>query len=362
MSQTLNVAVLPGDGIGPEVTREALRVLRAAARWRECELNLSSYAVGGNALDRYGVPLPEATRQACQAADAVLLGAIGGPKWDSNTGDLRCEAALLGLRKLLGVYANLRPVYVHSALAARSPLGQDRVAGADILIVRELTGGIYFGAPRALRLQGTKRLGLNTMVYTEEEVARIARVAFTWARRRSGHVTSVDKANVLECSQLWRTVVGEVHAEEFPDVTLSHLYVDNAAMQLVLHPRAFDVILTGNLFGDILSDLAATLPGSLGLLPSASVGATVGLFEPVHGSAPDIVGQGRANPIGAILSAAMMLETLSEEAAARQVRRAVNLTLDQGIVTPDLGGTASTTTVGEAICEVAFGRHPAHAI
>ncbi len=358
--KSYKVAVLPGDGIGPEVTREALQVLRAAAESHGFGLQTSSHAVGGSALDSCGEPLPAATSVACQAADAVLLGAIGGPKWDHETGPRRCEAALLGVRKLLGVYANLRPVKVLEGLTSRSPLGADRVTGTDILIVRELTGGVYFGTPRGPKFSDGQRIGVNTMVYTEDEISRIARVAFTWARRRTGHVTSVDKANVLESSQLWRTVVREVHGQEFPDVSLDHLYVDNAAMQLVLNPRSFDVILTGNLFGDILSDLAATLPGSIGLLPSASVGAAIGLFEPVHGSAPDIAGQGRANPVGAILSAAMMLESLGEEAAATRIRSGVADALQSGILTADLGGTASTTAVGEAICEFAFGMESAN--
>ncbi len=343
------IAVLPGDGIGPEVTAVALRVLRAVAKAHNFGLVLIEYAVGGEALDRYDEPLPKETLRACKAADAVLLGAIGGPRWDHETGARRCETALLGLRKSLDVYANLRPVQVFEGLADRSPLGMDRVSGADILLVRELTGGIYFGTPRGQKAVGGLRTGTNTMTYREDEVARIARTAFTWARRRRSRVTSVDKANVLEVSQLWRTVVAEVHAAEFPELALDHLYVDNAAMQLILRPRAFDVILTGNLFGDILSDLAATLPGSLGLLPSASVGASVGLFEPVHGSAPDLAGQGRANPMGAVLSAAMMLESLGEGVAAQRIRNGVAACLQEGVATADLGGTASTSTVGEAI-------------
>ena len=362
MRMPYNIVVLPGDGIGPEVMQEAQKVLRATARLFGFGVALSSHAVGGVALDGFGEPLPAPTRAACLAADAVLLGAVGGPEWDHETGPRRCEAALLGLRKLLRVYANLRPVQVFAGLAAASPLGAARVVDTDILIVRELTGGVYFGTPRGFSQENGQRTALNTMVYVEDEVARIARVAFSQARRRTGRVTSVDKANVLEASQLWRAVVQEVHAREFPDVALTHLYVDNAAMQLVLRPQSFDVILTGNLFGDILSDLAATLPGSLGLLPSASVGARVGLFEPVHGSAPDIAGQGLANPVGAILSVAMMLDALGETAAADRIRLGVKGVLHAGMVTADLGGTAGTEAVGDAVCQAVVGLQTAGTI
>ena len=301
--------------------------------------------VGGAALDEFDTPLPEATFEACQRSDAVLLGAIGGPEWDHETGDRRCEAALLGLRSRLGVFANLRPVIVPGSLSHLSPVRKERVEGVDIMIVRELTGGIYFGTPRAIE----PVVARNTMVYMAAEIKRIARVAFGWAEKRTGRVTSVDKANVLEVSQLWRQVVTQVHQDEYPHVELSHLYVDNAAMQLVLWPKQFDVILTGNLFGDILSDLAATLPGSLGLLPSASVSGTVGLFEPVHGSAPDIVGQGIANPVGALLSAAMMLNALDLPDAAQAVRDGVFATLNQGLLTRDLGGISTTSEFGDVV-------------
>lgn len=339
------ITALPGDGIGPEVTGEAIRVLQAAADRFGFELELQYASVGGAALDEFDTPLPETTFDACRAADAVLLGAIGGPKWDHETGERRCEAALLGLRKRLEVFANLRPVLVPPGQSGQSPVRADRVEGTDIMIVRELTGGIYFGAPSEL----TPTVAKNTMVYTTPEIKRIARVAFKWAEKRRGQVTSVDKANVLEVSQLWRQVVNQVHREEFGHIELNHLYVDNAAMQLVLWPKQFDVILTGNLFGDILSDLAATLPGSLGLLPSASLGGSIGLFEPVHGSAPDIVGSGKANPAGAILSAAMMLDALDLQDAARAVRDGVLGTLGQGVRTPDLGGMASTREFGDAV-------------
>lgn len=353
--RTYHIAVLPGDGIGPEVTDEAVRVLRAAASAYGFSLTFDEHPVGGVALDGHDDPLPAATLRACRRADAVLLGAVGGPAWDHETGHRRPESGLLRLRQGLGVYANLRPVSVLASLAEASPLRADRVAGTDVLIVRELTGGIYFGEPRGISHHVWKRTAKNTMCYSEHEVARIARVAFTWAERRSGRVTSVDKANVLEVSQLWREVVTHVRRDEFAHVELNHLYVDNAAMQLVRAPQSFDVILTGNLFGDILSDLAATLPGSLGLLPSASVGGAVGLFEPVHGSAPDIVGQGKANPLGAILSGAMLLDELGEAEAAQAVRRGVDDVLASGLRTADLQHTGdrpvSTAEMGEAVAQ-----------
>ncbi len=351
--QTYHIALLPGDGIGPEVTREAVRVLTAAAAAHDFQVAFEEHLVGGAALDACDDPLPEATLRACNQADAVLLGAVGGPTWDDRTGRRRPESGLLRLRKALGVYANLRPVAVPESLADASPLRPDRVAGTDVLIVRELTGGIYFGEPRGITRHVWKRTGTNTMRYTEDEIGRIARVAFQWAARRSGRLTSVDKANVLEVSQLWREVVNEVHQREFPQVELDHLYVDNAAMQLVRDPRRFDVIVTGNLFGDILSDLAATLPGSLGLLPSASVGGAVGLFEPVHGSAPDLAGQGTANPVGAILSVAMLLDDLGQADAAQAVRDGVRAALEAGLRTADLWREGyeqtSTAAFGQAV-------------
>lgn len=353
MPKTYHIVLLPGDGIGPEVIAEAVRVLEAAADVHHFQLTFAEYPVGGAALDTEGDPLPEATLNACHAADAVLMGAVGGPKWDHFTGSQRPESGLLRLRKGLGVFANLRPVAVSESLADASPLRTERVAGTDVLIVRELTGGIYFGEPRGVAEENGQRVGRNTMVYAEDEIRRIARVAFRWAARRSGRVTSVDKANVLDVSRLWREVVAEVQAAEFPGIDLTHLYVDNAAMQLVRAPRQFDVVVTGNLFGDILSDLAATLPGSLGVLPSASVGGPVGLFEPVHGSAPDIAGQGKANPIAAILSAAMLLDALGEADAAAAVRRGVDEALSAGWRTADLWREgyrqASTSDFGEAV-------------
>ena len=335
-SRTYKLAVLPGDGIGAEVMQEALGVLDAlgVALGFNCETQTG--LIGGAAIDAHQDPFPEETRQLCLNADAVLLGSVGGPDWDHHTGAMRPESGLLGLRKLLGTYANLRPVLVPTSLSSFSPLREDGVAGTDLLIVRELTGGIYFGEPKERSIHEGEEYALNTMVYSAGEIERIARVAMGWARRRSNRVTLVDKANVLVVSQLWRDVVTSLHAREYADITLDMLYVDNAAMQLVLDPTQFDVIVTGNLFGDILSDLAATLPGSLGVLPSASLGGHVGLFEPVHGSAPDIAGKGIANPLAMILSAAMMLDEVGESTAGQAVREGVKQVLDEGYRTGDL--------------------------
>ena len=349
MARTHRVVVLPGDGIGPEVTEQSVRLLKALGRANGFSVRLETHAAGGHALDQCGEPMPEETRRASVSADAVLLGALGGPRWDHETGDRRCEAGLLSLRRLLGVFANLRPVLVPRALAAISPV--QAAAGTDLVIVRELTGGIYFGEPRGLENGAGPLAACNTMRYSEPEIRRIARVAFRLAGQRKGRVTSVDKANVLEVSQLWREVVSSLHREEFSHLELDHLYVDNAAMQIVLDPARFDVVLTANLFGDILSDLAATLPGSLGMLPSASVGGTTGLFEHVHGSAPDIAGRGVANPVGAILSMAMMLDHLGECPAAAAVRTGVQRTLELGVRTGDLGGNATTREVADSILE-----------
>jgi 3-isopropylmalate dehydrogenase len=347
------IAWLPGDGIGEEVTREALRVLDAVAEANGIVFDVERYPIGGEAIDATGAPLPDATLLGCREADAVLLGAVGGPAWDEHPAWCRPERGLLDLRSGLAAFANLRPVSVPAGLEASSPLKADVVRGTDLLVVRELTGGIYFGRPAGSEVENGVRSAVNTMRYDEHEVARVARVAFRWAERRRGHVTSVDKANVLDVSRLWREVVTEIHRDEFPHVALDHLYVDNAAMQLVRRPRDFDVILTGNLFGDILSDLAATLPGSLGMLPSASLGSRVGIFEPVHGSAPDIAGTGCANPIAAILSAAMMLEAFGEARAAAAVRMGVEDALASGFRTADLSAigepSASTSVMGAAI-------------
>ena len=347
------IVLLPGDGIGPEVVAEAAQVLQLVARRSGVALELEEHPAGGAAIDRTGEPLPQATLSAARAADAVLLGAVGSPAYDALPREKRPEQALLGLRKGLGVFANLRPVRLHRALEAASPLRAEIVRGTDILIVRELTGGLYFGSPRGIEGQGDARRARNTMAYSAVEIRRIARVAFAAARTRRKKVTSVDKANILEVSQLWREVVVET-AREFPDVRLEHLYVDNAAMQLVARPGDFDVILTENLFGDILSDEAAMLAGSIGMLPSASLGEGPGLYEPVHGSAPDIAGRGVANPLAAILSAAMLLRhSLHREADAAQIETAVARVLDEGGRTADLacpGETAlSTSAMGERV-------------
>ncbi|MFN8012067.1 MAG: 3-isopropylmalate dehydrogenase [Holophagaceae bacterium] len=326
------IAVLPGDGIGPEVTAEAAACLELVASEFFHPFRFETHRIGGVALDACGDPLPAETLDACRAADAVLLGAVGTPAHDAQPRDRKPETGLLRLRAGLGCYANLRPVAVPEALVPASPLKADVVRGADLLIVRELAGGLYYGAPREL----TAERGLNTLAYTRDEVARVARVAFEAARGRRRKVTSVDKANVLESSQLWRAVVGEV-AKDFPDVRLDHQYVDSMAMALVTRPTAFDVVLTENLFGDILSDEAAVLPGSLGLLPSASLGDGPGLFEPVHGSAPDLAGKGVANPGGAIASAALLLRhAFGLEREARLLEEALASVLAEGVGTPDL--------------------------
>jgi len=332
MSHTYHLAVLPGDGIGPEVMYQALRVLDALSQHLPISFAYQTYPIGGAAIDAYQNPLPEETLAGCQEADAVLLGAVGGPAWDHLPTPERPEAGLLKLRQALGLYANLRPVRVPDTLAHLSPLRPEHIEGTDLLIIRELTGGIYFGTPRG---QSSEE-GYNTMRYQRTEVERIAHIAFQYAQRRRGKVTSVDKANVLEVSQFWRHVVSEIHQTHYPEITLEHLYVDNAAMQLSLNPKTFDVILTGNLFGDILSDAAAALSGSLGMLPSASLGDRTGLFEPVHGSAPDLVDTGKANPMAMILSTAMMLDALEEEEAAQLLRHAIFQTIHEGILTPDL--------------------------
>jgi 3-isopropylmalate dehydrogenase len=326
------IAVLPGDGIGPEVTAEAERVLRVVGERCGIRFTMSHCPVGAAAVAVAGDPLPGETRAAVRQADAVLLGAVGAPALEHAPRHLKPETGLLALRALLGVYANLRPVAVLASLADRSPLKADRLRDVDVLIVRELTGGLYYGEPRGRN--GPR--AVNTLVYTQAEIERVARVAFDAARRRRRLVTSVDKANVLEVSQLWRETVTAL-GREYPDVRLEHLYVDYAAMRLVSDPAAFDVLLTENMFGDILSDEAAVLVGSLGLLPSASVGAGAGLFEPIHGSAPDIAGKGVANPIGAIASAAMLLRYgLQLPEAADAVNQAIRAVLDAGARTRDI--------------------------
>ena len=329
----MKVCVLPGDGIGPEIIAEAVRVLKAL----DLKLEMEEALLGGCAVDATGDPYPDATQKLAQAADAVLLGAVGGPQWDNNPREQRPERGLLGIRKQLGLFANLRPAILYPELANASTLKAEVVAGLDILIVRELTGDIYFGQPRGIETRNGERYGFNTMHYTESEIRRILRVAFEAARKRSRKVCSVDKMNVLECTQLWRDVAIET-GKEYPDVELSHMLVDNAAMQLVKNPKQFDVMVTGNMFGDILSDEASMLTGSIGMLPSASLDANnKGLYEPSHGSAPDIAGKGVANPLATILSAAMMLRyTFGNEAAAGRIEAAVKKVLAQGFRTGDI--------------------------
>jgi 3-isopropylmalate dehydrogenase len=346
----MKICVLPGDGIGPEITAEAVRVLKALGLKMEMEEAL----LGGCAVDATGDPYPEATKKLAQAADAVLLGAVGGPKWDNNPREQRPERGLLGIRKHLGLFANLRPAVLYPELANASTLKPEVVAGLDILIVRELTGDIYFGQPRGIEVRNGEKVGFNTMIYSESEIRRIAKVAFEAARRRNRKVCSVDKMNVLECTQLWRDVVSAM-AVEYPDVELSHMLVDNAAMQLVRNPKQFDVMVTGNMFGDILSDEASMLTGSIGMLPSASLDAdNKGLYEPCHGSAPDIAGKGVANPLATILSAAMMLRyTFGMEDVAARIEKAVKKVLAQGFRTGDIYETGmrkvGTREMGDAV-------------
>jgi 3-isopropylmalate dehydrogenase len=342
MKTSYSIVLLPGDGIGPEVTAGARLVLESVASRFKLAFDFSEFDFGGIAIDRWGTPLPEATLSACMSAQGVLMGAIGGPKWDALKGEERPEAGLLALRAELGVFANLRPVSVPASLAHLSVLPPAKVEGVDILVVRELTGGIYFGKPRILEAD----YALDTMRYTVAEIERITRVACRWSESRSGRVTSVDKANVLAglFPLFDKNPASRIVRDEFPGVQLDHMYVDNAAMQLVLNPRQFDVILTGNLFGDILSDLASTLAGSLGLLPSACLGGITPLFEPVHGSAPDIAGLNQANPVAAILSAAMMLDEWGQNEAAQCVRDAVEFVLESGLKTADLATEKEETT------------------
>lgn len=339
------IVTLPGDGIGPEVTASAVEVLRAVAERHGHEWTFEEHPIGGAAIDLYSDPLPPPTLIACRNADAVLLGAVGGPRWSDPKSKTRPEQGLLALRAGLGVYANLRPVTVHPRLAALSPLKNEKLAGVDILFVRELTGGAYFGAKTRTPTQAT-----DETKYTVAEIERVTRRAFALARARRGHVTSVDKANVLETSRLWRETVTRV-AGEFPDVTLEHQLVDSMAMLLLTRPSAYDVVVTENLFGDILTDEAAALAGSLGLLPSASLGdGRAGLYEPIHGSAPDIAGKNIANPLGAILSAALLLRhSLGLEAEAAAIERAVDAVIARGVLTADLGGKAGTRDVTAAV-------------
>jgi 3-isopropylmalate dehydrogenase len=365
------ITILPGDGIGPEVTAEAVRVLQTTAGIHGYRFDFEEHAIGGVAIRNFGSPLPRTTLDACLESDAVLLGAVGAPEYDRVPPHQRPEAGLLLLRSALGGYANLRPAISYSSIAACSPLRTEVTRGADILIVRELLGGLYFGEPRSINSANGTTVAINTMRYSVEEIERVAKVAFEAARKRRGKVTSVDKANVLETSQLWRQTVIRV-SQNYPDVTLEHLYVDACAMHLITNPRRFDVLLTENLFGDILSDEAAVITGSLGMLPSATVGGEVGLYEPVHGSAPDIAGKGVANPCGAIASAAMMLRhSFNLEPEARDIELAIEHVLEAGYRTPDIaertgGYVVKTNEISELICEavteIADMRHAYHAV
>jgi 3-isopropylmalate dehydrogenase len=356
----LNILVLPGDGIGPEVTREAVRVLEHVAKKWKHELHLTEGLLGGIAIHKTGGPFPDETRKLALAADATLLGAVGLPEFDELPPEKRPEKGLLGIRKALDVFANLRPIVAYESLIDSSPLKNEIVRGTDMLIVRELTAGLYFGTPRGIHDENGERVAVNSMVYRQGEVERVVRMAFSLARKRRKKLTSVDKANVLENSQMWRQIANVI-AKEYPDVTLDHVLVDNCAMQLILNPTRFDVIVTENLFGDILSDEGAVLAGSIGMLRSASIGNQLpngvwrGLYEPVHGSAPDIAGQNKANPLAAIGSAAAMLSYsfgLEQEAAA--IEDAMQSVLKNGPVTGDLkpkGTPGTTEQVGKAVCD-----------
>lgn len=356
MAVARTIVILPGDGIGPEIIAQATRVLEQINARFDLNLNLQSCVFGGAAYDEHGTPLPESTLDACKRADAILLGAIGGPAYDTAPRDLRPEKGLLQLRSELELFANLRPALLYPELAGASSLKPELVAGLDLMILRELTGGIYFGQPRGIELRDGERTGFNTMVYKESEIRRIAVRAFEIAQQRNKRLCSVDKANVLEVSELWREILTDV-GKQYPDVELTHLYVDNAAMQLIRAPRQFDVLVTSNLFGDVLSDAAAMLTGSIGMLPSASLDANgKGMYEPVHGSAPDITGQGIANPLATILSASMMLRyTLGEAAAADAIDSAVMQVISKGYRCQDIAsGSAdeqviNTQAMGDAI-------------
>jgi 3-isopropylmalate dehydrogenase len=355
MTSSYRITLLPGDGIGPEIMAVAVDVLKSVGRQMDLSFEFEEALIGGAAIDATGEPLPQATLDTCKASDAVLLAAIGGYKWDNLPRHQRPETGLLALRAGLGLFANLRPATILPQLVDASSLKREVVEGVDIMVVRELTGGIYFGTPKGLfETETGEKRGVNTMAYTDSEIDRIGKVAFETAQKRRGQLCSVDKANVLEVSQLWRDRITAM-AADYPDVTLSHLYVDNAAMQLIRWPKQFDTIVTGNLFGDILSDAAAMLTGSIGMLPSASLGADgPGVYEPVHGSAPDIAGQDKANPLAQVLSAAMMLRYgLDQPAAADRIEKAVNTVLDQGYRTGDIMSEGMTAVgckgMGEAL-------------
>ncbi len=338
----MNVAVLPGDGIGVEVMEEGKKALEAVCSLFGHHIETEVALVGGSAIDDKGIPLPPEALDLCRKSDAVLMGAVGGPKWDELDYSIRPERAIIGLRGELGLYANLRPAILYPPLIDASTLKREVIEGVDIMVIRELTGGIYFGAPKGIENYDGGQRGINTLVYTTPEIERITRTAFDISMKRRKKLTSVDKANILESSELWRKVVNGVSAE-FPQVELNHLYVDNCAMQLIRNPSQFDVIVTGNLFGDILSDEAAMLTGSIGMLPSASIGGDVGLYEPVHGTAPDITGQGKANPIAMINSVAMMLRySFDLPREAQTIENAISSVLAQGYRTPDIMQRGST--------------------
>jgi 3-isopropylmalate dehydrogenase len=338
--------LLPGDGIGPEVFRPVHRMLELFNERKWVALEWENGLIGGSATDAVGVPLPKETLEKADRSDAVLLGAVGGPKYDALPYELRPERALLGIREHLGAFANIRPARLFPELVEASTLKPEVISGLDLVVVRELTGGIYFGKPRGIVTENGVRRGVNTETYTEPEIERIARVAFDLARKRRKKVTSVDKANVLESSVLWREVVSRVH-KEYPDVALDHMYVDNAAMQLVRNPKQFDVLVTGNIFGDILSDEAAQLTGSIGMLASASIGGRIGLYEPIHGSAPDIAGKDLANPLAMILSLALLFRySLNREDLGDRIDSAVQAVLKEGIRTPDISAYGWTKVVG----------------
>ncbi|MDI6605106.1 MAG: 3-isopropylmalate dehydrogenase [Thermoanaerobacteraceae bacterium] len=348
------IAVLPGDGIGPEVINEALKVLDVISKKFNVKFNVKEYAFGGIAIDKFGCPYPKETENACLNSDAVLLGAVGGYKWDTLDGDKRPEAGLLALRKSLGVYANLRPATLFKPLKSASPLKDELLKdGLDILVVRELTGGMYFGPRGTEKIDGGFK-AYDTEVYETAEIKRIAITAFETARKRNRKITSVDKANILDTSRLWRSIVNEI-SNDYPDVELNHMYVDNCAMQLIKDPSQFDIILTSNIFGDILSDEASQLTGSIGMLPSASLrGDKVGLYEPIHGSAPDIAGTKKANPLATILSVAMMLEySFDMKDASNAIKEAVNKVLEDGYRTADLGKgkMVNTEEMGDKVAE-----------
>jgi 3-isopropylmalate dehydrogenase (EC 1.1.1.85) len=347
MKKHFKIAVLPGDGIGPEIIDSALKVLDVVAKKYGLTFEYKFGLVGGAAIDETGDPLPSETLKICKESDAILFGAVGGEKWDNLPTDKRPEKGLLRIRKELELFANIRPAKAYEPLLDASPLKPEIIKGVDLVVLRELTGDVYFGEPRGREVRNGERVGYNTMIYYEHEVKRIAKLAFELARNRRKKVTSVDKANVLEVSGLWREVVNEVHAD-YADVELEHMYIDNCAMQLIRRPKDFDVIVTGNIFGDIISDEAGALTGSLGMLPSASIGERYAFYEPIHGSAPDIAGKGIANPIATILSAAMMLEiTCKVPEAARDIERAIEKVLEDGYRTGDIWspGTKRVNTV-----------------